>query len=104
MIRDTEKSTSLFDSEVCRAWMENDASGMVLDAANMVPDAEITDGGNQAKCDRPVVNPLELDGAGGNVNDEGTQKELGAAEAPKGVVLTKGGANPVWSRSISFAS
>jgi hypothetical protein len=77
---------------------------MVLDAANMVPDAETTDGGNQAKCDRPLVNPLELDGSGGNVDDEGIQKEFIATEAPKGVLLTKGGKNPVWSRSISLES
>ena len=105
MIRDTEKSTSLFVSEVCRAWMENDASEMVLDAPTMVPDAETTDGGNQAKCVRTVlVNPLELGGAGENVDDEGIKKGFGATGEPKGVVLTKEGANLVWSRSSSFAS
>jgi len=83
----TEKSTSLFVSEVCRAWMENDASGMVADAGSVAPDAAIADGGSQAKCDRLLVNPGELGGAGENVDEEGTQKAV-AAEAPKGVVLT----------------
>jgi hypothetical protein len=83
--------------------MENDASGMVLDAGSVPPDAATTDGGSQAKCDRLLVNPVELDGSGGNVDEEGTQKFI-AAEAPKGVVLVKRGANPVWSRSSSLPS
>ncbi len=35
----TEKSVSLLESsEVCRAWMENDASVMVLDENSVTPD------------------------------------------------------------------
>jgi hypothetical protein len=103
----TLKSVSLLVSEVCRAWMENDANGMVLVAGSVVPDFAISDGGIQAKCDRLLGNPVELDGSGGNVDEEGTQKpraEFGATEAPPGVVLAKGGENPVWSRSISLES
>ena len=98
----TEKSVSLLVSEVCRAWMENDASVMVLDAGSVTPDIVADDGGSQARCDRRGVNPLELGGSGGNVDDEGTQK--GFAEPPKGVVLPKEGGNWVWSRSSSFGS
>jgi hypothetical protein len=98
----TEKSTSLFVSEVCRAWMANDASWIVLDAGSAVPDPETNDGRNQAKCARVVKNGLELDGGDGNVDDEGTQKVFGTVEAPKGVVFTKGGANAVWTRSSSL--
>ncbi len=74
-------------SEVCRAWMENDASGMVAVAGSAIPDIAATDEGTQAKCDRLLVNPGELDGSGGNVDEEGTQKDI-ADGAPKGVVLT----------------
>ena len=99
----TEKSMSLFVSEVCRAWMENDANGMVVDAGSVVPDITGIGGGTQAKCDRAVVNGLELVGAGGNVDEEGTQGKP-AAEAKKGVVLTYGGRNRVWTRSSSLGS
>ena len=89
-------------SEVCRAWMENDPSWMVLDAGSVVPDIAATDGGSQARCARVVVNPLELDGSGGNVDDEGTQ--FTADGLPKGVALPKGAANRVWIRSSSLES
>jgi hypothetical protein len=101
----TEKSVSLLVSEVRRAWMENDASVMVLDAGSVTPDIVADDGGSQATCDRIIeLIPGEVVGSGGNVDDEGAQKVLGAAEAPKGVVLPKGGKYPVWSRSSSFES
>ena len=64
------KSASLLVSEVCRAWMENDANGMVAVAGSVIPDFAISDGGTQAKCDRLLVNPGELGGAGENVDDE----------------------------------
>ena len=89
-------------SEVCRAWMANDPSWMVLDAGSVVPDIAATDGGIQARCARVEVNPLELDGSGGNVDEEGTQ--FVADGAPKGVVLPKGAKYPVWIRSISLES
>ncbi len=91
-------------SEVCRAWMENDPSWMVLDAGSEIPDIAATDGGIHARCARVEVNPLELGGSGGNVDDEGIQKEFIADAAPKGVVLPKGAGNPVWIRSSSLES
>jgi len=59
---------------------------MVADAGSVVPDIAATPGDTQAKCDRLLVNPGELGGAGENVDEEGTQKPI-AAEAPPGVVL-----------------
>jgi hypothetical protein len=82
------KSASLLESsEVCRAWMENDASGMLAVAGSAIPDFAISDGGTQAKCDRLLKVEVVLDGCGGNVDEEGTQKFI-ADEEPKGVVLT----------------
>ncbi len=77
-------------SEVCRAWMENDASGMVAFAGSAIPDFAISDEGTQAKCDRLLKGAVVLDGSGGNVDEEGTQIEFGfgATVAPPGVVLT----------------
>ena len=99
----TVKSASLFVSEVCRAWMANDASGMVLDAGSVVPDPKTTDGGNQTMCARILVDGLELDGRDGNVDDEGSpQAGFITDGAPNGVVLTKGGENVVWTRSSSL--
>ena len=100
----TEKSMSLLLSEVRRAWRANDASVMVLDANSVTPDIVADDGGSQARCDRRVVNPVELGGSGGNVDDEGIQTEFIADGAPKGVVLPKKGENWVWIRSISLES
>jgi hypothetical protein len=102
----TEKSASLLVSEVRRAWMENDASVMVLDPGSVTPDIVADDGGSQATCDRIIeLAPGEVVGCGGNVDDEGAQKVFTEpAEPPKGVVLPKEGENWVWSRSSSFES
>ena len=79
----TLKSASVLVSEVCRAWMENDANEMVVDAGMEVP---MSDVGSQAKCPLILVVGVELGGAGGNIIEEGTQGDI-AAEAPEGVAL-----------------
>jgi hypothetical protein len=79
----TLKSASVLVSEVCRAWMENDANEMVVDAGMDFP---ICDGGSQAKCPLILLVGVELGGAGGNIIEEGTQGDIADA-APEGVAL-----------------
>ena len=66
-IEGTEKSTSLFVSEVCRAPIVNVAKVHGIDVETEIPDAVTSVGGTQPTCTRELLEkPVKLEGSGGN--------------------------------------